>query len=136
MGSTIGGLQPLQHVGSVAAASRIRSTGSTVVVHSLSRSVTNGVLQDQGSNCVSCIDKKTAPLSHQGSPSLSQKDHTIVLSGLEGTGHNSRSSGEARKEHGLSQSNFKGLMVEDSTSSSHCPAGHSTMMEMLSVGTF
>ena len=58
--------------GSLVVASRLWSTGSTIVVDGLSRSMAGGVLPDQGPNpCLLHWQVDSSPLSHQGSPDLS-----------------------------------------------------------------
>ena len=83
--------QQLRHPGSSAQAQQLRCTGC---VHQWG---------PPGSGIELCLlhwQEDSAPLSYQGSPRLSQKDHTIVLSGLEGTGHGLRSSGKPEKNMG------------------------------------
>ena len=64
------GLQSLWHLGSVVVAPGIQNTGSVVVVHRLSCSVTCGIFLDHGSNpCLLIWQVDSLPMSHQGSPS-------------------------------------------------------------------
>ena len=63
------GPQELQHMGSVFAAPRLESTGSTVVAHGLSCNEAYRIFPDQGSNlCLLHWQMDSLPLSHQGSP--------------------------------------------------------------------
>ena len=50
--------QALGSVGSVVAPPQLQSTGSVVVAHQLNCSKVCGIFPDQGSNHVSCIDRR------------------------------------------------------------------------------
>ena len=69
MGSRVRRLHQLYHMGSVVATPGLQSTGSVVVAHRLSCSVTCGIFLDQGQNpCLSHWQADYLPLSHQESP--------------------------------------------------------------------
>ena len=71
-GSRVHRLHQLWLVGAVAAAPRLESTGSIVIVHRLSSSTTHGIFPDQESNpCLLHGQADSSPLSHQGNPTLS-----------------------------------------------------------------
>ena len=134
MGSTIRELQQLQHVGSAVAASRLQRTGSTVAVHRLCAPVGSSRIRDRTVSPALTRGLCTIELPRKPQAVSERPHNSLVRAG----GHWPwfKVLREARKEHGLSWSNFKGLMVEDSTCSSHCPAGRPAMMEVLSAGTF
>ena len=63
------GPQQLWHTGPAAAARRLQSAGSVVVVHRPSCSAACGIFPDQGSNpCPLHWQADSQPLRHQGSP--------------------------------------------------------------------
>ena len=65
------GFQQLQHLASVVAAQALQSTGSVVVAHGLSCSMSCGISLDQGWNpCPLHWQADSYPLYHQGSPQL------------------------------------------------------------------
>ena len=69
VGCRVLGPQWLWHMGSVAAAPGLWSTGSTVVAHGLSCSTACGIFLDWRSNqCLLHWQVDSLPLSHQGSP--------------------------------------------------------------------
>ena len=76
------GARALGHGGSVAVVPGLQSTDSVVTVHGLSCSAACGIFRIRNQTCVSCIGRQTSPLSHQGSPFLSQR-FLIPQSGVE-----------------------------------------------------
>ena len=95
---------------SAAAAGELSSCGIQAPAHRLNScgarpqaELLCGQWGSPGSGIELCLlhwQEDSVPLSYQGTPRLSQKDHTIVLSGLEGTGHGLRSSGKPEKNMG------------------------------------